>query len=332
MIEREPVEIEVRQTSPPDAPRLEVRCTGTPARQDLTVIRPQVERLLGTGINLEEFYRRAARRGPLKALAERFCGLKPPRFPTVFECLVNAMACQQVTLSLGIHLLNRLTERYGMPRTTRSAHAFPRPGDLANLDPQDLRALGFSRQKARAIVELSRAVVTGGLELEGLEALNDAAALARLRSLRGVGRWTAEYVLLRGLGRLHIFPGDDAGARRNLQRWLGRQRPLDYESARQAAARWAPYSGLIYFHLLPNHLVEAKVVSTAAQGVAPAGRCRPSYATARRARCQVGQCGIPNLGARRTFVRILDTCTRCPPKALGCAQSVTVCLMRPADV
>jgi DNA-3-methyladenine glycosylase II len=45
--------------------------------------------------------------------------------------------------------------------------------------------------------------------------------MVRLRALRGAGRWTAEYVLLRGFGRLHAFPGDDVGARNNLQRWLG---------------------------------------------------------------------------------------------------------------
>lgn len=46
--------------------------------------------------------------------------------------------------------------------------------------------------------------------------------LPRLRELRGVGRWTAEYVLLRRLGRLHVFPGDDVGAQKSLARWLGR--------------------------------------------------------------------------------------------------------------
>jgi DNA-3-methyladenine glycosylase II len=60
------------------------------------------------------------------------------------------------------------------------------------------------------------------IDLEALSDLNDADAVTRLSELRGVGRWTAEYVFLRGLGRTHIFPGDDVGARNNLQRWLGR--------------------------------------------------------------------------------------------------------------
>src|SRR4051812_684300 len=61
---------------------------------------------------------------------------------------------------------------------------------------------------------------------------------------------TAEYVLLRGLGRLHVFPGDDVGAQNNLARWLGRPRPLDYDGVNRAVEKWRPYAGMLYFHLL----------------------------------------------------------------------------------
>jgi hypothetical protein len=66
-----------------------------------------LERLLGIRIDLTEFYRLAARDGNLGPLAERFRGLKPPRLPTLFEGLVNGIACQQMSLTLGILLLNR---------------------------------------------------------------------------------------------------------------------------------------------------------------------------------------------------------------------------------
>jgi DNA-3-methyladenine glycosylase II len=71
-----------------------------------------------------------------------------------------------------------------------------------------------------------------------------------LCALRGVGRWTAEYVLLRGLGRLHVFPGDDVGARNNLQRWLGLLEPFDYDGVQRTLAKWQPFQGLVYLHLL----------------------------------------------------------------------------------
>jgi hypothetical protein len=71
-----------------------------------------------------------------------------------------------------------------------------------------------------------------------------------------VGRWTAEYVLLRGLGRLHVFPGDDVGARNNLRRWLSMGESLDYVGVSHVLTRWKAYSGLIYFHLLLGRLAE----------------------------------------------------------------------------
>ena len=75
--------------------------------------------------------------------------------------------------------------------------------------------------------------------------------------LRGIGRWTAEYTLLRGLGRIDLFPGDDIGARNNLERWMRLRGPLDYVRVAHVVSRWKPYGGLIYFHLLLDSISRA---------------------------------------------------------------------------
>jgi len=251
--EEGPLEVQVVQIAPPERPML--RVTVHAASLD-PCARPAVmaglTRLLGLDRCLDDFYRAAADDPGLGHLARLFRGLKPPRFPTVFEALINALACQQVTLSLGIQLLNRLaaTCARGCDTPGDRAYPFPSPDDLAGREPDELRALGFSWQKAQAMIELAGAVAEGRLDLEELESLDDAAVVARLSALRGVGRWTAEYVLLRGLGRLHVFPGDDVGARNNLQRWLGLLESLDYDGVRRVLARWQPFQGLVYLHLL----------------------------------------------------------------------------------
>jgi DNA-3-methyladenine glycosylase II len=188
--------------------------------------------------------------------------MKPPRFPSVFECLANAIACQQVSLTSGIHILNRLAEAYGPPAGDRAApvHAFPRPRDLAQRTPEELRGLGFSRQKARALIEAAAAIAGGLVDLEALAPQTDNAAIECLTRLRGVGRWSAEYILLRGLGRLHVFPGDDVGARNNLRRWLNLADPLDHQEVRRVLARWQRHAGLIYFHLLLDRLAESGAI------------------------------------------------------------------------
>jgi DNA-3-methyladenine glycosylase II len=217
-----------------------------------------LERLLGLDVDLAGFYRLAGSDPVLAPLAARFRGFKPPRYATLFECLVNAIACQQVTLTLGIRLLNRLAGHLGraVPGWGGDVRAFPGPEELAAAGSELLRGLGFSRQKAQALLELAGTMLRGDLSFDSLASLDDADAVARLRELRGVGRWTAEYVLLRGLGRLHVFPGDDVGARNRLATWLGIAGPPDYAGVARLLDRWQPYAGLLYFHLLLLGLAE----------------------------------------------------------------------------
>ena len=267
-LEDGPVEVAVTQSGPPETPRLRVEVVGERAGPGTRpAVTAALERLLGLRIDLTEFERFASRHARLGPLARRFRGMKPPRFPSVFECLVNAIACQQVTLTLGIRLLNRLAEAYGLVvgDGDTPVYAFPRPEDLAGRKPEELRALGLSRQKARALVEVAGASAGGLVDLEALASETDEVALERLCRLRGVGRWTAEYVLLRGLGQLHVFPGDDVGARNNLQRWLNLSAPLKYEGVRQALARWQTYAGLIYFHLLLDRLAQTGAITVGNQ-------------------------------------------------------------------
>ena len=250
--------VEVRQTRPENRPKIEVRVTGMGANGSTkSAVTAALERLLGLRIDLTEFYRFSTSDPRLSRLATRFRGMKPPRFLTVFEALTNAIACQQVTLSLGIQLLNKVASRYGVSSDEGSTYAFPRPEDLADRRPDEFRRLGFSRQKGRAMIELARSITSGQFGLEALADEDDDAAIERLRAHRGIGRWSAEYVLLRGLGRTHIFPGDDVGARNRLQHLLRLRQKLDYPAVRRRLHRWRPYAGLVYFHMLLDGLADA---------------------------------------------------------------------------
>jgi len=128
------------------------------------VVTVTLTRLLGIDVDLSEFYEFASRHARLAQLVERFRGLKPPRFATVFECLVNGITCQQLSLTVGIVFLNRLSERFGL-KFSPDVHAFPRPEDLAHLQPADLRPLGYSGNKARSMIGVALAIVEGRLDL-----------------------------------------------------------------------------------------------------------------------------------------------------------------------
>ncbi len=254
-----PYEIAVSQSGPPEAPRLIVRTWGADQADNLQASATcALQRLLGLQIDLSRFYRLVDGDRHLESLTEKFRGLKPPRFSTYFETLVNAMACQQISLTVGIRLLCALADRYGPAVETDGGvyHAFPRPQDVVDADLDEMRQMGFSYQKARYITGLAQAMTTGGLELAELEKLDDDAARERLLGIKGVGRWTAEYFLLRGLGRTHIFPADDVGAQKNLQQWLRLRAPMAYGKVQQVLKPWKGFGGLVYFHLLLKGLDE----------------------------------------------------------------------------
>jgi DNA-3-methyladenine glycosylase II len=159
-------------------------------------------------------------------------------------------------LEAGLTILNRLAAACGSSLETPSnlGHAFPQPDEIIQMVPEELRTIGFSRQKARALLDLAGAIARQELNLESLARESDDVVGQQLRQLRGVGRWTAEYALLRGFGRLQVFPGDDVGAQKKLAHWLGRSRPLNYGGVARAVAPWHPYAGLVYFHLLLDGL------------------------------------------------------------------------------
>jgi DNA-3-methyladenine glycosylase II len=259
-------ELAIQQSGSAAAPRVIV--TATPALRTLSDRRQVasiVDRLLGLQTDLSEWYQVARRDRRLSELAGRFCGLKPPRFPTVFEAVVNAFACQQLSLVVGLELLNRLAAVCDVRRTTDGSHyAFPTPRDVVGHPATRYHAIGFSRQKVRALLALARAMDSGAIDLETLALDDDAEVRDTLLQLRGVGRWTAEYVSLRGLGRLNVFPGDDVGAQKSLARWLGRSVPLDYPGVMTAVEHWQPYAGMVYFHLLLDGLSKSGALKSAA--------------------------------------------------------------------
>jgi DNA-3-methyladenine glycosylase II len=259
VINGRPFEIEVTQTGTLDIPGVQIAVTGPQLSPRLkSTVTSTLERMLGFRTDLSDFYSFARRDKKLWELSQRFLGLKPPRFPDLFEALANGFSCQQLSLSVGIILLSRLAMNYGVPFQKRDSivYSFALPDRLARSEVQALRSLGFSRNKGRFLIELAQKVTQETPDLNRIENLDNEATLKELYQLRGVGRWTAEYVLLRGMGRLHVFPADDIGARNKLKSIPNLRKPLDNEGVNRILGRWKPYGGFVYIHLLLDGLSE----------------------------------------------------------------------------
>ena len=255
-----PVALAVRQLRAGARPEIGITATGPAAtRTGRSEIESIVARTLGLERDLAPFYRIAERDPVLTPIVARLSGMKPPRFPTVFEAFGNAISGQLVSLTAGLHVLNRVAGAYGLEAECDgvATHSFPEPRLLVRSTPDELRALGLSRPKGRYLIDLARVAMNPrDRDFSSLEALDDSEAIKRLCALAGVGRWTAEYVLLRGLGRVHIFPGDDVGGQNGLAKFLGIDRKLDHADVRALLARWHPYAGLIYLHLLVDAIAD----------------------------------------------------------------------------
>lgn len=249
--------VEVKQVASGANPRLLVTVPH-PARQEnleecLIEILNQV---LGLNIDLNSFYELSLREPRLAELAIRFRGVKPPCFPSVFECFVCAVACQQLSLHVGILLLNRLIETFGQSASGTQQRAFPRPSILARADVDQLKAMSFSTNKARYIIEMARAIETGEIKLNDYANLSDGDLKAQLTGIRGIGKWTAEYMMLRGYGKIDAYPIDDSGARSKLKKFLALNSDMDRQELQAVVNLWTPYSGLLYFHVLLYLLAE----------------------------------------------------------------------------
>jgi len=135
-----------------------------------------LQRLLGPAVDPTPFYRVARQDARLHAVTTSLRGLKPPRFPTLFETIANVIPFQQVSLAAGDAVVGRLVERFGerLRLGDRMYAAFPRPEHLDAVDVDALRELGLSRAKAATLRDVASRILTGELSEERLEALPSA--------------------------------------------------------------------------------------------------------------------------------------------------------------
>jgi DNA-3-methyladenine glycosylase II len=200
------------------------------------------------------------------ALAEldtRFHGLRTVRQFDLFAALVRCVSAQQVNLRWATTTRRRLAESLGERHTVGGAAVYSLdPARVARASASELRALQFTTRKAEYIIGIARAIAEGRLDRPTLAALPDAEVIARLTAIRGVGRWSAEWILARTLGRPVVAAGDLA-VRKGVGRYylgLSPKAPLpSEEETRRAVAHWGESAGVAQTLLLAG-------ITTAAAG------------------------------------------------------------------
>jgi AraC family transcriptional regulator of adaptative response / DNA-3-methyladenine glycosylase II len=214
---------------------------------DIAEVHRRLLRLLGLVINPGPF----ERRGPKEPLIQRLVGLRKgltiPQTATFFDGVVWVVAGQQVSLPVAFSLRRRLGERCGTPMGD-GLFAPPTAAQVAQLEPEELRRLGFSRRKTEYLLELARAVVDDELELAGMARRSAVELNRRLLARRGLGPWSVQYLMMRAFGFADCVPLGDAALNRNLENFFGLEgRPSRAETLRLMAP-FAPHRSLATFH------------------------------------------------------------------------------------
>lgn len=227
-----------------------------PSAAQARTLADELRRVLGLDVDTGAYERLLAEEPALERWYVGLRGMRPPRFPGLFEAIARTVPFQQLSLDAGVTLLARLVERSGERERfgDREFFAFPAPEAVADLAIDDFRALGFSVAKARCLIESATRIRDGELSGEAIEALSDDEAMVALRKLRGIGPWSASLILLRGFGRLDHFPKGDVGVRRGLSRLLSFE-PSSFD-AEGYARRFGGLRGMLYFLSLGAQLLD----------------------------------------------------------------------------
>ncbi len=179
----------------------------------------------------------------LARLDARFPGLRQIRQLDLFTALIRCISAQQVNLRWAVTTRRRLAEAFGA-RLEVAGHVVYSldPERIAGIDPAQIRTLQFTTSKSVSIVATAQALVSQQLTIETLADLPDEEVIARLVAIKGIGRWSAEWVLARTLGRPRVVGGDLAVRKAIGLAYLHTPAPSEAE-VRSATAHWGQAAG-----------------------------------------------------------------------------------------
>ena len=235
-----------------ESPKLEVRLEceqGDPAVAEIAA--QKVAWTLGTRTQLEDFYAMADEDPALSKYTRQLYGLHPTHTSSIFEAIVVAITGQQIAAGVARTIRSLLVQEYGRQITIGSQvyNLFPTPESLASAGAGELRNMKLSTRKAEYIADLASKVASGELDLEALHDLEDGEIEEQLLRLRGIGKWTVQWLQIVAMDRHDAFPSGDLALRRFVSFLYLEGQPIDEAKVEEFSQRWYPYRSLITVYL-----------------------------------------------------------------------------------
>lgn len=257
-----PVVVAVANRGSIDVP--DVRLTiaaGTPSVATRRALERTLRQMLGLDVDPAPLARATARERSLRAAARALRGMRPPRFATLFDTFTNVVPFQQLSVDAGIAILTRIVERFGehVPHGARRLALYPTASALSGARLPALLECGLSRSKAETLCRLASAVAARELDENAIAQSDTSEALRTLTALPGIGPWSAALVLLRGFGRLDVFPPGDSGVARALEAAFG----LHSVELDRVIERFAEQRGYLYLMAIGGGLLRKGLIRPA---------------------------------------------------------------------
>jgi DNA-3-methyladenine glycosylase II len=221
-----------------------------------------VEFVFNLDFDLNSFYQDVRKDHVMHNISQQLYGLKSPTTPTVFESLVDSIVEQQISIKVAHTIEQRLTKKFGETLTIEgnTYFAYPTPQRISDASISEVQQVGLSVRKAEYIHGVSKLIADGKLDLEKMKnQKNPDKTIAELDEIKGIGVWTAELTMLRGMQRLDALPADDFGIRRVISRYYCTGKPIKADEARGIAEVWGRWKGLAAFYLIIAEVKDLKV-------------------------------------------------------------------------
>ncbi|SDS43795.1 DNA-3-methyladenine glycosylase II [Paenibacillaceae bacterium GAS479] len=222
-----------------------------PSPRMKALVRRYAEEWFDLDRDLTDFYALAQRDPLLRGAAEEFHGLRIVGIPDLFEAICWGIIGQQINLSFAYTLKKRFTEAFGrqMERDGELFWAFPKPEDVAKLQVQDIAVLQMTARKSEYLIGAAKALVDGSIDKASLLTGGWAQAERRLLAMRGIGPWTAHYVLMRCLRMPEALPAADVGLHHAIRVTAAMDRKPTEAEVRELAKAWAGWEAYATFYL-----------------------------------------------------------------------------------
>ncbi|WP_307343021.1 DNA-3-methyladenine glycosylase family protein [Metabacillus malikii] len=157
----------------------------------------------------------------------------------LYRCLMKCIIHQQLNVTFAHTLTERFVKEFG--KAVDGVWFYPEPEVVANISVDQLRNLQFSQRKAEYIIDTSRLISEGQLDLSKLYQLSNEEIIEKLVKIRGIGPWTAQNLLLSGLGRKNLFPKADIGIQKAIQKHFNLDKKPTSEEMDYYSQSWSPY-------------------------------------------------------------------------------------------